>query len=627
MGVNNQDQICVGTMAGEVAFTDSVKGFWHKDHVYQSSDFSESFLSIQNVCYFNADTAFVWGAIFNNIKYNVNNQIIFRTVNGGKNWKPVDFGMDGWIDAATYLDDGEAWLNVSEKGIAYTRDFGFTWSILSVPFPKAELVNIYFNNKREGIIGSAENGISYTQDNCKNWTTIPTPLDQKKYKKTDLLRPPHINRVAIFKDYLLVSQEELVFYTKRDTVNWVFMPGYTDFYTDPSNSGLFFKTSKGGFVKCNDHLQAISVYENISGPIAVCKKGSLFVLDDTKLKQIRADDRIIESPLYTDRVADIEPEPIGSMWGSIGNRIYGQKVVDGKWTYLYALPFAVDSGYLSMKDTGTILFNRNDDSLFYYSIDNAKVERRTKEEVMKSFSTKEIKKIIFSKGNSGCFSYYSNDMEYEWKGGSFVLTKKNTDDNGLFSYFKDSANEISKQTVSEFVKKFPGIYKSQATVNDLGFTQKEYDECKRDILAYKMFLESGPDEKRASEHEKEGAFYISVNNLDFNKLIALVDSVKTVDQQVLNNYLASPGLWSTSRKWVNITLVNEDNEELEIEHMSSKPTAFYFPWRITLNGVTSTTMSIEVNRFLNSVFPDFLDCKDRVAVMQGIVKELYRLQQ
>jgi hypothetical protein len=627
MGINNHEQILVGTRVGEVAFTDSVKGFWRKDNVSPGSGSLVREPLIDNICYFNADTAFVSGYIYNKNKYN----IIYRTVDGGKNWKPVNFGMDGWVEDAAYLDNGEAWLNVSENGIAYTKDYGFSWKSLSIPNPKERFTKIYFNNKHEGIIGSTWNVMTYTRDNCKHWTAIPTPLDQKKYKKTDLLGPPQIDRVAIFKDYLLVSQEGLVFYSKRDSINWVFMPGYTDLYTDAENRALFFKTSNGGFIKCDDHLQPVSSFKNIDGYTAVCRHGSLYILNYSKLLQINANDKVIESPLYTNRLSDVEPFMFGfsenGALGSIENNIYQQKEDGAKWTYAYTLPFAVDSGYLISKDSGTILFNRNDDSLFYYSIANAKVERGTKAEVMKSFCAKGIKKIVFTKGSSGCFYFQKENMVYELKGGSFVLSQKNGPEEGQSSFLKDNADKIDQQAVADFVKKIPAVYNTQVSINDLGFTQKEYDECNRNILAYKMFVESGPDRKMAETKEKESAFTFPVNNLDFNRLIALVDSVKTVEQSVLNSYLISSKLQSTSSSWAEITLVNADDEELEINNTYYEPPAFYFPWRITVNGISSTSTCIEINRFLNSVFPGFLDYNDRVAVMQGIVKELYRRQE
>ncbi|MBO9199322.1 MULTISPECIES: WD40/YVTN/BNR-like repeat-containing protein [Niastella] len=628
MGVSKQEQVMVGTKVGEVAITDSVKGFWRTANVNPVSESSLSGVSIENVCYFNADTAFVSGFIKNKDKYN----IIYHTIDGGKHWKPIDFGMDGWVDDAACLDNGEAWLSVSGKGIAYTKDHGFTWNSLSFPYPRERFAKIYFNNKHEGIIGSLWNVLAYTPDNCNSWTTLPTPLNQKKYNKTAPQRRPEFDRVAIFKDYLLVSQEDLVFYSRKDSVNWVFMPGYTDFYTDAENNALYFKTSKGGFIKSDDHLQPISSFKNIGNPCAAsCKNGSLFILNLMNILQINTKGEVIESPLYTNNLAEIEPtlfhySASGNL-GSIGNKIYRQKEYKGQWNYAFTLPFTCDSGHLSMTDTGTILFSRKDDSLFYYSLADAKVEKRAKAEVLKNFCAKEIQTIVFSKGSQGCFHYVSDKMEYVLEGGSFVLSQKSNPQKGQTVYLKDNADEIDQEAVQSFVKKIPAIYHDLITINDLKFTQNEYDACKRNILTFKTFLESNQGKKKVDREEKEGTFTFYVNNLDFNKLIALVDSVKTIDQAVLYNYFMFSGLWSTTSLWARVLLVNADNEVLEIKSTFYKPAAFYFPWVISVNGTTSATMSIEINKFLYSVFPGFLDAGKRVDIIQDLVKELYRQEE
>src|SRR5689334_14786305 len=74
-------------------------------------------------------------------------------------------------------------------------------------------------------------------------------------------------------------------------------------------------------------------------------------------------------------IAPFDPQIIGFVdkdtYGAIGNKIFIQRGNDFKWKEAFVLPFATDSGKLSMKDNNTILFNRFDDSLFYYSISDA----------------------------------------------------------------------------------------------------------------------------------------------------------------------------------------------------------------------------------------------------------------
>lgn len=112
MGVNKQEQVIVGTGMGEVALTDSINGLWRKCRVKPGAGFLLNTAIINNICYFNADTAFVAGLITGKDQH----QIIYHTVDGGKNWKPIDIGSGAHVNDASFLDNGEAWLSM-EGGI------------------------------------------------------------------------------------------------------------------------------------------------------------------------------------------------------------------------------------------------------------------------------------------------------------------------------------------------------------------------------------------------------------------------------------------------------------------------------------------------------------------------------
>ncbi len=110
------------------------------------------------------------------------------------------------------------------------------------------------------------NLIGYTPDNCQHWQRLPTPLEQKKYNKTDKGARPEILRVAIFKDYFLANQENMVFATKRDTIDWVPITGYKDFRTDGTNRALFMISERGQVARMDDALQPVMIYK--SQPVA-----------------------------------------------------------------------------------------------------------------------------------------------------------------------------------------------------------------------------------------------------------------------------------------------------------------------------------------------------------------------
>jgi hypothetical protein len=50
---------------------------------------------------------------------------------------------------------------------------------------------------------------------------------------------------------------------------------------------------------------------------------------------------------------------------------------------------------------------------------------------------------------------------------------------------------------------------------------------------------------------------------------------------------------------------NMDDEVLEIRNTYFEPTAFYFPWVISINGTRSTCTAIEIKSILNHCIPRF----------------------
>jgi hypothetical protein len=120
---------------------------------------------------------------------------------------------------------------------------------LKTPEVKQRFTNIFFNGRHQGIIGSLWNLLAYTGDNCKTWKWLPTPLDQKAYSKTSQNSRPAFDKVAILNDLLLVKQEGLVFYSKKDSTRWIWLKNYDDFYTDGSNTAVYLQTNKGTIVR------------------------------------------------------------------------------------------------------------------------------------------------------------------------------------------------------------------------------------------------------------------------------------------------------------------------------------------------------------------------------------------
>lgn len=620
LAVNKNNQLVISKSNGEIAFADSINGIWRKTLIGAPP---KTWVNINNTCYFNADTAFVWGGIGDNYE---KQDLIYRTVDRGKTWTPIKFGMDGGVSDAVFLDNGEAWLSV-EKGIAYTKDYGLTWTSLSFPTKEKRFSYIYFNNKREGLVAGDTNGLAYTNDNCKTWINIPTPLNQGKYKKTDPFHESFFDGVAIFRDYLLVSQEFMVFYSRKDTINWVYMPGYFSFYTDPYNRALFFETNRGKIIKSNNDLKPVATF---TGDFykAFCRNGSLFGFHSDHLSQIDTGNQLVTYPVYTNDTSEIDAHEFGynghNTVGAVGNKIYLGEVRRGNWRYAFTLPFATDSGYLCMKGYDTVMFvNRSNDSLFYYSIRDGQVEKKEKKKMIADFSGAGIKKIIISKASEGDFYYYKNAVSFEKINGKFVRVKLDTvTRDGIMLLPKKIPDTLNYQKVTAFGKHIPDLYQKKINFDELGFTKADYDSCKKHILQFKAML----DGNKSAEELRKCPFTFNVNNLDFVKLLSLVDSIGRISPATIDDYLQGHHYnFSTDEDYIDIEMINTDGKGLLIHYLyynGKQP--FFFAWRIELNGLRSYSTDIEINRFFNDVFPDLLHKEGKVDLLQELVKFVYK---
>lgn len=601
LAVNANNQLAIATEGGEVAFAKSVYGVWRKTIVDKNVHGPNDWVKIKSTCYFNADTALVAGEICKSDK--TTRDIIYRTVNGGNNWAPVLFGFDGSVDDAAFLSNGEAWLCVAGQGIAYTKDYGATFTTFKIPLIITNIRNryskIYFNNKRTGIICSQAqlgNQLAYTNDNCKHWTIIPTPYSQKKYKRANDDGLKEINRVAIYKDYFLVSQENQVFYSKTDKIQWELLRGYKDFYTDAENRALFFERTNGGFVKCDSRLNEVKAFASITNyTCAVSENGCLYVLGKDTLWQINRHNQLAEFPLYTN-VKSVAASPVKFGYSNyhkqlahIGNNIYQRN--DARWVYAFTLPFATGSACLNVYDWETIVCPRGD-SVFYYNMSNGKVSKSSARQTIGNFAAAGIKRIIFNHGHYACAGSYDEKQGYTRNGDQFVTEQRGRGQD----IFPEA---IDARPVDDFLKKMPAIFSKQACIDDLAFTQAEYDSCKINILKYKSMYES--DDK-----EHYNPFTYGNNKPNFTKYLMLVDSVKTIDQELLNWYFISQRTWSTARNATKIIFVNNNDEELQIENQEYY-NAFHFPWHLKLNGLYAVNTAIEINQFLQAVNPGFLN--------------------
>jgi len=625
LSVSKDQRFVLTTKAGEVGTADGLYNNWERIDPRSKELFGPT---LEGSYFYNKDTGFVYGFIRNEKSNDYN--FIYHTTNGGRNWKMLDFEQSGWIDDACALDNGEAWLSVAGSGIAYSSDYGFHWNKIDIPEKKQRFASVFFNAAHQGIIGSLWNLLAYTSDNGKNWKYLPTPLDQKKYNKTNKDSRPEFSKVALFGNRILAKQENLVFYTDIDSTNWIPLPQYVDFFTDGDNTALFFKTTKNKFIRSDSAFHVLYALESEFGAYdARCKNGNLFILTTSGIVQLKPDNNIINASFRTAGSESINPYSFGfvpnGFLGVKDNKVFLQKDYNGSWTYQFSFPFNVENKGLSVWNN-SVLYQK-DDSLFYFSLSGKLIRSVAKGQMVQDFCKAGINQISFSRGSSGCFHSFRDVLTYSKKPDGFGSPIEQNVGGKHSEQLPEAEDEISVTAVNDFLKEIPAFFQSyqMSSIKDLGFTENDYQQCKKDILAFKQSLEDpGKASRKKNNNEKTSAFHFAENNLDFDRLLNLVDSIKHIDAGRLNTILGSLSeVWSTTTNSTSFTLVNNKGEELSFSSNYFEPNPFYFPWTVSLNGCITFSTCMTINNFIKEVYPNLLDEKNKVAVLHTIVKRLY----
>jgi hypothetical protein len=147
-----------------------------------------------------------------------------------------------------------------------------------------------------------------------------------------------------------------------------------------------------------------------------CKNGNLFVICQDKIYKLDSANKINSYSFKTNESSNIDPVQIGyannGTIGVLNNKAYAQKEYNGKWQAIFDFPFDINDGRLSINEYNLIIYDRNDDSLFYIDLSGKEVLRRSKTKMLMDFCKEGIKEIRFEKGSQGCFHFYQDGLDY-----------------------------------------------------------------------------------------------------------------------------------------------------------------------------------------------------------------------
>lgn len=549
--VTGGQRLIITSRVGEIAESKSIHDPW----TLTRPNTPLGAFSTEQAVFFNKDTGFVFGS----------GGTVSLTRDEGKHWETVPYGNADYADDAILLNNGEAWISAAPGVVAYTKDYGSTWRSFDNPDRTQRFTHIFFNATHEGLIGSLWNRLAYTTDNCRHWKLLPTPLDQKKYRKTYLSNRPELGSVAIFKDHFLAVQEGILFYSRKDPINWIELPAYKDFCTDPENSACFFVATTGDIVRVDSLLRPVHTYYGRDMGVFYdikCRNGSFFGCTPQEMIHIDREDRVVISPLYTGKLQPLTPR--------------------SKNTHL---------------DTLRDLTSR-----------------------MANFQKSPVQTVLFTKALAGCFAAFSDQRIYTRNNeGRFDASEHRSTGSKHADRLSDGPEEIAGPVVDSFAASVTSLLTDSLAMADLSFTNRDYQRAQKDILLF----------QKAIDHNKKDAplrFEFERNDIDFNRLLRIADSARYIDRSTLERALTDRSdSWSTTSLSVTVALINTNKDTLTIRsfYYDGNENSLCFPWTIGLQGYQVERNAIGVNRFLREAYPDFLDRGRHLDILYRIIRGLY----
>lgn len=305
-----------------------------------------------------------------------------------------------------------------------------------------------------------------------------------------------------------------------------------------------------------------------------------------------------------------EPEVIGmvaqNLLGVKNNKVFIYKENATAWQPYFELPLTPDSGTTRVAGEKSVSFIVAD-TVYFTDLSGKKINQLAKNQLLQAFLKSGLQQLLFEDGTAGCFHHEKSDLSYTYRYGQWANPEIQKTGRQRLPDWKST---IDPSIVQEFVESLDGIMQHpfDITLNDLGFTEADYRAYKKEI-------------KKQLEAQ---TFFFPFQEKDFDRILLLIDSIKTMQPEALAKALAADeGIYSTSSTWKSIIITNRAKQKITIQYTNSTGSNSYSPWIIDLNGYNFTTTSMAITGFLNEVYPGFINTSEmKMALMTKLVREL-----
>lgn len=613
ISVSADEKIWLVTALGKAYFAEHIDSNWHYGPLFFAEDkiLGAHHPHFDRISFFNKDTALLTGSIAANDSLWWKGNGYYRTLDGGKTWKLMNYGGNERI-YTVYTDTlGNAWMAGSSQSLYYSHNFGNGWKEVQLPFSISDRIHsIYMNNALEGIAGGNYNQILVTKDNWKTSSPIETPFDQHKYSttnskfRTDGLSMDGIGDVFCWGNYYIVNQIGNYFYSDKQEIQWKKFPvDVVSVEIDNSTKKLIAICSDSLFVSFTTpfnykYLGSYKIRSRGGGFKAV--NSSLYFIDYINGEYLVykiTSDKVTKRHQYTTDSAISYPSIVQNghalTWGVTGNQLYLSEDNGKNWYRENALDFSVTSIKLN-NDSNAILWDGNKES-YLYSLKEHKPSKYFYNKPLESFLQYPVVSFSIVSGFWNCYNHGDHSVEFTKSEDTIlssndILKRRNKREDSE-DYDKDvSYTELMKllQSINDNPSQFP-------TIKD--FTISESDKAK-----YYQDVDELINSKFTGVMAEEKSWYLSIT-----------DSIFIIDSSQLMNmfsfYIGYAGEWDTYESWFNVQIVNENKDTVNINVHGSSP-ACGLPWKVEYKNQYFNCYSLAFSKFIKNCIPDSFRDKD-----------------
>lgn len=579
-------RLWMATRRGEVFYADSVCGLWHEVKLPRKSDRMEDY-TIDHVFTPDSNTIVLAGYIYapNNRKC-TGNYII--SSDAGRTWefRTLDTCSE-WIDESWRTPDNRIWMGGLSGRLLYSDDHGQTFRVIHRTDTTGDRIGAICMDTegRRGVLAVFGNKLYLTDDGFQSVSRIETPKAQGALVLDRKVWYGRIHAAYQWRQWLILNQEGLWFYTNRDSIRWQPLPHHIQpAYLTPDANHLL--------AKMGDSLMLM--YSPTEGRLMSVCRGSVVWSDGHDAITTTNDaidllhnGTVTHHPFYTTDYPIAEPYHKvrfdGSLWGYDGSDIYMKK--GHRWGRVVNTGFRIQR--LLPADTCLLVESESE----VYSITRRRttpMPMRYEHPLDRFLKAKPVELIIVS-STSGCFHHHVDSANYRRVSSPDHHLASGGDRFQFISMHSSRDVEKKSQSVRFFdaaeleslLEDFDHQPDSPLRRSDLGVTADDLAALLADTAHYNNFDGTTP---RVLRQVAEGFDTISD---------ATVAAALTAPEQY----------WSTTSYTVRFSIVNAAGDTMTLSRRFCFDPPYLLPCHVTLPLRTLYASNLPLMRFLGQQMP------------------------